>query len=85
MAFYDYYTPEKMAVIPAWDRSQAVSSRQQEDSPCLARPKPWIDCSSDPTKPMILALCRPESAPRILLTLWKPMAKSPAPATVPSG
>jgi sucrose-phosphate synthase len=72
---YDFYTPEKMAVIPpGTDLQQFYPPRQpaaalQQDRPAL---RPFLQ---DPSKPMILALSRPDER-KNLITLVEAYGES---------
>jgi len=61
MASIDYYTPEKMEVIPPGTLISKLfhpGPRSKKDSPCPRSAPTWIDCSKGSNQAMILALCR---------------------------
>jgi len=73
---YDYYAPEKMAVIPPGTDLKLFHPASKEDSPCQLAPT-LNRLLKDSSKPMILALCRPDPR-KNLLTLVEAYGESPS-------
>ncbi len=61
---YDFYTPEKMAVLPPGTDLELFFPPHPGD-PCIDRP-PLARFLHDPSKPMILALSRPDERKNII-------------------
>ncbi|GBO55008.1 sucrose phosphate synthase [Pseudanabaena sp. lw0831] len=72
---YDYYTPEKMAIIPpGTDLEQFYPSTDRNEE--IAFKDVLIKFLNNPDKPIILALCRPDERKNIV-TLLEAYGRSP--------